>query len=243
MKRDDFIAHLESIAPPELAEDFDCGKIGLLLEGKGDIANVACALDATPYVVGKVAEGGFDALVVHHPTFWMPMHGVTGHSAAILRPLVKADVNLYAMHTNFDHVAGGINDALANVLKLKDCVRMNATPKSLGVVGTMTVSFPEMAKLLGCDLRVWGDISGVTRLAVAGGAAFDWDLIHKAVSLGAEAFMASELKYNMAIETPIPCIEATHYALEAPGMERLARREGWIFIPDVPKTSIVGIND
>ena len=239
MKRDEFITHLESIAPPELAEDFDHGRIGLLSEGKEDIATVCCALDATPYVAEQAAAGGFDALVVHHPAFWMPMHGVTGRSAAVLRPLVKADVNLYAMHTNFDHAAGGINDALAEVLKLKDCVRMDATPNSLGVVGTMTVSFSEMAKILGCGLRVWGDVSGVTRIAVAGGSAFDWDLIYEAVSLGAEAFMASELKYNMAIESPIPCIEATHYALEAPGMAALARREGWTFIPDVPQTSII----
>ena len=239
MKRHEFIAYLESIAPPELAEDFDFGRIGLLSEGKEEIVTVACALDATPYVAEQAAAGGFDALVVHHPAFWAPMHGVTGRSAAILRPLVKADVNLFAMHTNFDHAAGGINDALADVLKLKDCIRMDATPNSLGVVGTMTVSLSEMAKLLGCGLRVWGDVSGVRRIAVAGGAAFDWDLIYEAVSLGAEAFMASELKYNMAIESPIPCIEATHYALEAPGMEALARREGWTFIPDVPQTSII----
>jgi len=239
MKRIEFIKHLEEIAPPSLAEDFDEGRIGLLSEGKEEITRVACALDATPYVAKKAAEEGFDALVVHHPAFWAPMHGVTGRSAAILHPLVKADVNLYSMHTNFDHAVGGINDALAAELKLKDCVRMDATPNSLGVVGTLTTSFKEIAQILGCGLRVWGNIDGVTRIAVVGGSAFEWDLIYEAMSLGAQAYMASELKYNMAIESPIPCIEATHYALEAPGMRALAQREGWTFIPDVPKTTII----
>lgn len=239
MKRNEFIQYLETIAPPYLAEDFDTGRIGLLSEGKDDISRVACALDATPYVAKKAAEGGFDALVVHHPAFWFPMHGVIGRNAEILSPLVKADVNLYAMHTNFDHAIGGINDALAAELKLKDCIRMNATPHSLGVVGTLTTSFHEIAQILGCGLRVWGDITGVTKIAVAGGSAFDWELIYEAIDLGAQAFMASELKYNMALESPIPCIEATHYALEAPGMRALALREGWTFIPDVPKTMII----
>ncbi|MDO5845514.1 MAG: Nif3-like dinuclear metal center hexameric protein [Methanocorpusculum sp.] len=239
MNRREFIQKMEKIAPPELAEDFDCGRIGLIAEGKEEIIKIACALDATPSVAETAAAGGFDALVVHHPAFWTPMHGVTGRNAEVLRPLMREGVNLYAMHTNFDHAKGGINDALAEVLGLADCVRMAAAPTSLGVVGTMTKSFPEMAKILGCGLRAWGNVEDVRRLAVAGGAAFDWELIEEAVSLGAEAYLASELKYNIARESPIPCIEATHYALEAPGMRALALARGWTFIEDIPLTSII----
>ncbi len=239
MKRSEFIRHLETIALPSLAEEFDEGRIGLLYEGKENIGKVSCALDATPAVARKAAAGGFDALVVHHPAFWNPMHGVVGRAAEILRPLACADVNLYAMHTNFDHAEGGINDSLAETLKLQNCVRMNATLESLGVVGDLSLSFAEVAKILGCGLRVWGDVTGVKRIAVAGGAAFDWDLIYEAQELGAQAYLASELKYNMAIESPIPLIEATHYALEAPGMRALALREHWTFIDDTPLTSII----
>ena len=103
----------------------------------------------------------------------------------------------------------------------------------------MTKSFDEIAALLGCGLRVWGELDGVTRLAAAGGSAFDWELIEEAVELGAEAYLASELKYNIARESPIPCIEATHYALEAPGMRDLAERNDWIFIEDILDTSII----
>ncbi len=239
MNRAEFIACMEHIAPPCLAEDFDTGRIGLIVQGTDSVETIVCALDATPAVAETAAEMKADALVVHHPAFWLPMHGVTGRNAAVLRPLMKAGVNLYAMHTNFDHAKGGINDALAAELKLKDCIRMAATPSSLGVVGTMTQSFDAMAKILGCGLRVWGDVAGVRRLAVAGGSAFDMELIEEAAALGAEAFLASELKYAIARESPIPCIEATHYALEAPGMRALAKREGWQFIEDIPTTTIV----
>lgn len=229
----EFIRMLEAIAPPELAEEFDGGRIGLLAEGTYDVRTVACALDATPHVAEMAAELGVDALIVHHPAFWKPMHGVTGRNADILRPLLRENINLYAMHTNYDHATGGINDCLAAEVGLTDQVRL-----SLGVVGTMTKSFAEIAEILGCGLRVWGDVEEVSRLAVAGGAAFDGDLIAEAAELGAEAYLASELKYNLARESPIPCIEATHYALEAPGMRRLAEKHGWIFIEDIPETHI-----
>jgi len=239
MDKEAFVALLEKIAPPALAEDFDSGRIGLITEGTDRIEKVGCALDATPYVCERAAAERFDALVVHHPAFWAPMHGVTGRNAVILRQLLRNNINLYAMHTNFDHVQGGINDVLAREIGLTDCVRMDKTPMSIGVVGTMSKSFAEISRILGCGLRVWGDVSGVRKLAAAGGSAFDMELILEAESLGAEAFLASELKYNVARESPIPCIEATHYALEAPGMRALAKTMGWEFIEDTPVTSII----
>ncbi len=239
MHKDAFIALLEKIAPPVLAEDFDEGRIGLIVDGIDRIEKVGCALDATPYVCERAAEERFDSLVVHHPVFWNAMHGVTGRTVEILRPLLLHNINLYAMHTNFDHAQGGINDVLAQEIGLNDWIRMDKTPASIGVVGTMSKSFAEISRILGCGLRVWGDVSGITKLAVAGGAAFDLELIEEAVNLGAEAYMASELKYNIARESPIPCIEATHYALEAPGMRVLAKTHGWEFIEDIPVTSII----
>jgi len=239
MKRQEFIYLLESIAPPSLAEDFDCGLIGLICEGTDEIERVACALDATPYVAQTAADKGFDALVVHHPTFWNPMHGVCGRNAEILSPLMKNNINLYAMHTNFDHAQGGINDALAKELRLTDCVRLAENSHSLGVVGNLSCPLSEIAKILGCGLRAWGDVSKVKRIAVVGGAAFDDDRIDEAVRQGAEAFLASELPYHLGLRSPIPCIEATHYALEAPGMRHLASRMGWEYIDDTPFTQII----
>lgn len=230
----EFIQKLETIAPPHLAEEIDSSRIGLILEGTGAVETVACALDATPHVADMAAELEVDALVVHHPAFWAPMHGICGRNADVARPLLAKNINLYAMHTNFDHANGGINDALADLLGLTERVK-----GSLEIVGTMTKSFAEIADILGSGLRVWGDVSEVSRLAVAGGSAFDWELIEEAAELGAEAYLASELKYNIARESPIPCIEATHYALEAPGMRALAQREGWIFIEDIPETTII----
>ncbi len=68
-----FIEEMEQIAPPGLAEDFDAGKIGLVVEGKEEILRVCCALDATPFVVKQAVKESADMLVVHHTPLWTPV--------------------------------------------------------------------------------------------------------------------------------------------------------------------------
>ncbi|KUG19490.1 MAG: Nif3-like dinuclear metal center hexameric protein [Methanomicrobiaceae archaeon] len=224
-----FIEEMERIAPPELAEDFDAGRIGLVVEGKPDIRKVCCALDASARVAEAAAEAGAEMLVVHHTPIWRPITAVRGGTARLLRILLAAEMNLYVMHTNFDLAPGGINDALAVHLRLGNPERM-----SCGVVGECTLTLEEMAREIGGGLRIHDEIDRLDRIAVVGGSGFDPALIAEAASLGADAFLSAELKHSVALESPLPCIEATHHALEAPGMRMLADRMSWHYIDDAP---------
>ena len=47
----------------KLAEDFDTGRIGLVVEGRPEIRAICCALDATPAVVKAAADLNADMLV------------------------------------------------------------------------------------------------------------------------------------------------------------------------------------
>lgn len=225
----DFIAMAEDIAPPELAEEFDAGRIGHIIEGHEDICVVCCALDATlPVVRAAVAEGA-DMLVVHHTPIWDPLTRIGGDSGRIIGTALAAGLNIYVMHTNFDHAERGINDALAETLHLTGIKRL-----SLGVIGTLTHSLDEVAEMLGAPLRVYGDVHVPCRLAVGGGSCFSPDLIDEAEREGAEAYLSAELKHSVMRTSAIPLIESTHYATEAPGMRALAERMGWTFLEDVP---------
>jgi len=230
-----FIAALEQVAPPELAEEYDAGRIGLVVEGKDEIGTVCCALDATERVVDAAVLAGADMLVVHHTPLWSPVTAVRGPTSHLLRALLSAEMNLYVMHTNFDHAEGGVNDLLASRLDLSRTERMTA-----GLVGDCTLTAEEIARRLpGGGIRVYGEVRTIRRLAVVGGSGFDPDLIREAAGLGAEAFLSAELKHSVARASPIPCLEATHYALEAPAMEALASRMGWHYIPDPPHVVVV----
>jgi dinuclear metal center YbgI/SA1388 family protein len=225
-----FILDMERLAPPALAEEFDAGKIGLVVEGREQIENVCCALDATPEVVRQAALAGADMLVVHHTPLWTPVTALTGRTADLMRMVLSAEMNLYVMHTNFDRAAGGVNDALSELLSLQDI-----TPMTRGNIGTCTIALEEISRRLGGNLRVWGGIKKIQRLALVAGSGFDPEVISEAAELGADAFLSSEMKHSVARAAQIPCLESTHYALEAPAMHRLSERMNWKYIPDPPQ--------
>lgn len=223
------IAAMEKIAPAERAMESDAGRIGLIVEGREDFDVVACALDATPDSVREAVRAGAGLLVVHHTPLYAPVTSIRGYTARVLRPLLAADMNLYVLHTNFDRAADGINTALAVLLGLRNILHMD-----MGVVGDCTLTLSGMVEKLDCPVRIWGNPVPLEKLAVVGGSGFTLDLLDEAVAMGADAFLSAELKHAVYRASPLPCIEATHYALESPGMRRLAERMGWLYIDCPP---------
>ncbi|MEI6292954.1 MAG: Nif3-like dinuclear metal center hexameric protein [Methanomicrobiales archaeon] len=226
----EFISGMETVAPPGLAEEFDTGRIGLIIEGNTDINRVFCALDASLAVVEEAVRGHADMLVVHHTPIFHPVTAVRGPLVPLLRSVLASGMNIFVMHTNFDHAPQGVNDSLADLLGLT-----NTTPMALGLVGDCRLEPGRIGKILNSPLRIWGNLKQVRRLAVVGGSGFDLSLIHEAGSLGADAFLSAEAKHSVIRESPLPLIEATHYALEAPAMRMLSTRMGWHYIDDPPK--------
>ena len=234
MMRDGLIRELEHLASPELADEEDRGRVGLIIEGRREVGTICAALDVTPRVVARAVESGSGMLVVHHTPLWEPVTSLTGPLGSLLAPLLANRMNVYVMHTNFDRAPRGINDALAELLRLR-----NAEAMKMGLIGDCTLDPGELARRLGGPVRVWGRIQRLSRLAVVGGSGFDPDQIYEAAYRGADAFLSAEMKHHVAISTPIPCIEATHYALEAPGMRRIALQMGWQFIDDPPEVRTI----
>lgn len=229
-----FAREMELLAPPELAEDFDTGRIGLIVEGAPEFTTICCALDATPAVVREAIRKKAGMLVVHHTPLWTPLTALTGPTAGLMREVLSGGLNIWVMHTNFDHAPEGVNDALAELLSLT-----GVQPMTLGLVGDCTIAPGEIAARLACPLRIWGAAGKIRRLAIVGGSGFDPMLFAEAQALGADAFLSAELKHSVYRSAPLPCIEATHYALEAPAMRRLAKRNNWHFIEDTPRITVI----
>ena len=223
-----FIEEMERLAPPQIADDFDQERIGLIVEGKPEINKVCCALDSTPAVIAKASMVSADMLVVHHTPLWTPVTQLTGRTAGIIRAILAEEMNLYVMHTNFDRADNGVNDALARLLSLT-----NVSSLSLGRIGRCSISLSDISRRLGGGVRVWGEIDNkVNILAVVAGSGFELVLLQEAADRGADAFLSAEMKHAVARAAPLACIEATHYALEAPAMRELAARMGWEYIDD-----------
>jgi dinuclear metal center YbgI/SA1388 family protein len=216
---------LEEIAPPELADDFDEGRIGLILNLENDIKRIAVALDASSYVLKKTAEMRANLLVTHHTLIFHPINKVSKSLAESLRLALDNGISLYSMHTNYDRAEGGINDVLAAKLGFR-----NIETAEIGRIGEIEpCASAELAshvsEILKTPVIYAGEKEGIRRVMVVGGSGFSTEFLEIARENRVDAFISSELKHNILRSYEDLClIDATHYATENPGMEALCSR-------------------
>lgn len=119
MKASALIKVLETLAPPPIQESYDnCG----LLVGSADtdITAILVSLDCTEAVIDEALAHGCNMVVSHHPIIFGGLKRLNG-SGHVERTVIKAiknEVLLYAMHTNLDNVAHGVNALIAQKLNL-----------------------------------------------------------------------------------------------------------------------------
>lgn len=115
----DVVDLLHGWYPPATADPWDA--VGLV-SGDPDqpVEKVLFAVDPAPAVAQEAAEWGADLLVVHHPLFLKPVHGIarTTPKARTLGTLLDAGCALLTAHTNADQALGGVSEALATTLGL-----------------------------------------------------------------------------------------------------------------------------
>lgn len=225
MELEKIVEILEQIAPLELADDFDRGKIGLILGLKNDIEKIAVALDANFYVLKKAAEMRADLLITHHTLIFHPINKISKSLASSLKLAFENGISLYAMHTNYDREGEGINCALAVKIGLKNCETVE-----IGRIGEVEpCSSAELAshisKCLQTPVVYAGEREGIRRVMVIGGSGFKSEFLEIGRANRIDAFISSELKHDVLRAYEDICmIDATHYATESPGMEALCLR-------------------
>lgn len=99
----DVIAVLEELAAPSLAEAWD--NVGLLFGSpEWPVAHVLLALDPTLEVVAQAQRLAAPLIITHHPLIFSPVRSLSLDTpeGAIVHMLAKADIALYAAHTNMD---------------------------------------------------------------------------------------------------------------------------------------------
>lgn len=221
------LEQLEKIAPLELAEEWD--NVGLLagrLDAEVDC--VLCALDLTLEVVNEAVARGAQLIVTHHPILFRGRKNLREDDpeGKMLCALIRDNIALIAMHTNFDNAQPGVNDALAGVLGLKNVI---ALENGMRVGSVNEMSFAEFSKAaeakLGGPIRKYGSVDRrVCRVAVLGGAGEDF--VNQAAMAGADVYITGEMAYHKALDAAaagVSILEAGHAATEKPGIYALSR--------------------
>jgi len=241
MKITEITPFLEKIAPPELADGSDRGRIGLILDLDNEINKIATALDVTDHVLQEAALAGADLLVAHHTLIYEPVSQISKTLADTLKIALDNDISIYVMHTNYDSAPGGVNDVLAELLGLSN-VR-TAGPGRIGnVAPTDTEKLAEFtARRLDTHVRYIGEHE-IETVMVLGGSGLRSEYIEMALDVGADAFISAEMRHDVIpYARYISLIDATHYATENPAMLKLVERlpVESVFIDHRPQVHVI----
>jgi dinuclear metal center YbgI/SA1388 family protein len=227
-------AFLEQLAPARLAEAWD--NVGLLVgRREREVGKLMTCLTITPDSVAEATEEGVDLIVSHHPMPFRPMQRLTGDSTAggILLDLIEAGVAVYSSHTAFDSTDGGVNDRIAEGLKLRDVVPLVPNPEGQGTGRRGRLAEPlqlgELARRLKTFFKVEqlcmvGRSDQLVHWVGIGCGAAD-ELFDVARQSGCDAVVLGEARFHTCVEAQargVGLLLPGHYASERFAVERLA---------------------
>jgi dinuclear metal center YbgI/SA1388 family protein len=225
------LTYLESLFPLELAETWD--NVGLLLgDPQREVRNILTCLTVTPEVVDEAIEEQVDVIVSHHPFPFQAVKRITTETPTgkMLWDLIGAKIAVYSPHTAHDNAESGINQQLAEMLKLTQVETLTLTAGRIGLL-PQPIAFAELVETVRQSLRLphvqYIDSGKAQVLKIAIGCGAAGEFLEQAVAKGADVLLIGETRFHTYLEAKalgVSLILPGHYASERFAMERLAER-------------------
>ncbi len=210
MLASELFSRLEMEVPRELTVTNDI--VGFIGPGDPDKLDVKKVLVVLDYQL-ETQISGFDLLISHHP------------------PVVTPKIPTYVLHSNWDVVPGGANDALADILNLEVLSHFDET-NGIGrlctVDATLNDFYSHVSRVLMADhfKLIRGNEEHLRKVAILSGFGLNPEYITLAYKKGADLILSGDLTHKGAIiakSLDISVIDATHQATEIPGLLRLCQ--------------------
>ncbi len=222
----ELIDFLNAAAPPDLAESYD--NVGLLIGNKNrKIETVLVTLDTDEFVALDARDKQADLVLSHHPLIFNPLKSITGEDAIsrTALSLIKDDIALFAMHTNFDSVKSGLGDLfLDQIVNTENRMPLAGDGENgIGRIADVTggVVFSELLDRIKTafhlrTLRYIGpENKQICKIAVVNGGGAEY--VYAAKKQGADCFVSGDIKYHQArfaYENDLALVEVPHYPAE-----------------------------
>mgnify|MGYP003291418332 CR=1 FL=1 len=223
MKVKEIVDFLLEKYPLELASSFDHGKVGLQFGSMSkEVKKVMICLDGTTDVIDEAIDNNVDLLICHHPFLFSPILNLDYNSPLGRKMLkvFKSELNIFAMHTNFDTALNGMNDHLANILGLENVYSVPEIPTTESYMRIGEIEKTSLAEFAYYvketfnedGIRVVGNLDKpVKKVAILGGSGGSFAVSAK--KLGCDCIITGEVKQNNAIdalEYNMGIIEVSH---------------------------------
>ncbi|WP_404787527.1 Nif3-like dinuclear metal center hexameric protein [Altericista sp. CCNU0014] len=244
MKISELMRWFEGWANPAWQEKWDnCGwqiEPGILDEPARVLVCLTPTLAVMKEAIALSHQGtSVNLIFAHHPLIFGPLKSVRKGDAIgeMVRLAIAHNIGVYSAHTNFDQVAGGTADVLAQLLDLQHPEPVEPTQNGLGYgrVGDLqpALSLQQLLERVQTalnppDLLVSPHADRqqtIERVAVLGGSGASY--ISAVSQTGAQAYLTSDCKFHQFQESrdrDLILIDAGHYATERPACARLVER-------------------
>jgi dinuclear metal center YbgI/SA1388 family protein len=203
----ELLAVCEEFWPARGAEDWDAP--GLVCgSSSARISRVLLTVDVTDEVIEEAIAGGFDLIIAHHPLLLRGVKTVAEATSkgSILTKAIRANLSVFAAHTNADIVPRGVSAALALAFGLNNPLPLIESGPQIGHgrigrlaqaidLGSFAKSLARVLPSTATGVRVAGTFdSTIETVALCGGAGDSF--IEDAYDSGADVYVTSDLRHH-----------------------------------------------
>ncbi len=185
--------------------------------------------------VDYAVASNIDLIITHHPFLFTGLKSIdyNTYEGKIIRTLIKNNINLYSMHTNYDMADFGVNRKLSEKLNIKNYEvlhTVNDDGSGYGGIGNIEpkniINYAkEIKSFLNTEhikLFLTGENKIIGKVAFCGGSGSDF--IIDAINKKADVYITGDIKYHQAqtaLQNNLCIIDAGHYNTEYQSMENI----------------------
>ena len=201
MKICDLLQEINNFASFDLCAEWD--NSGLIIgDYDSEVKKIAVTLDAVPEAVIKASELNCNLLITHHPLIFRGLKQINYNNwlGLAIKEAIKREINIIALHTNFDRAESGVNSILAKKINLEDCENLS----DYGIKGNLREKM-SLKKFLEFVKNSWNltqidyyfeNERDIKRVALCGGSGSEfWEFARDC-----DIYITCDMKYHELID-------------------------------------------
>ena len=228
MKICDLLQEINNFASFDLCAEWD--NSGLIIgDYDSEVKKIAVTLDAVPEAVIKASELNCNLLITHHPLIFRGIKQINYNNwlGLAIKEAIKREINIIALHTNFDRAENGVNSILAKKINLEDCENLS----DYGIKGNLREKM-SLKKFLEFVKNSWNltqidyyfeNEREIKRVALCGGSGSEfWEFARDC-----DIYITCDMKYHElidAVKSGLVMALCNHGEMERASLQELSEK-------------------